>query len=46
MAYVHNHKKRMPVVLKKEDESAWLDTQNKIEAFSFPYSANLLAFPV
>lgn len=46
MAYVHNHKKRMPVVLKKEDESAWLDAQNKIEAFAFPYSSNLLAFPV
>lgn len=44
MAYVHNHKKRMPIVLKKEDESAWLDTKNKIEAFGFPYSANLLAF--
>jgi putative SOS response-associated peptidase YedK len=46
MSFVHNHKKRMPVILKKEDELAWLDTHHKIEDFAFPYSVNVLAFPM
>lgn len=46
MKYVHNSKERMPIMLKKEDENAWLDTSNKVQDFAFPYTANLLAFPV
>ena len=30
MQYVHNHKKRMPVMLKKADEKKWLDNSNQI----------------
>ena len=44
MQYVHNHKKRMPVMLKKSDEAAWLDNSNKISDFAFPYEGNLVAF--
>lgn len=46
MSYVHNHKKRMPVMLKRNDESAWLDSTNKISSFAYPYEANLLAIPL
>ena len=45
MQYVHNNKKRMPVMLNKEDESSWLDSSKKIQDFAFPYSANLIAMP-
>lgn len=44
MKYVHNHKKRMPIMLKKSDELAWLDQSNKIQDFAFPYDGNLIAF--
>lgn len=44
MRYVHNHKKRMPIMLKKIDESAWLDNSNKISEFAYPYEGNLVAF--
>ena len=27
MAIIHNHKKRMPMILKKEEEEIWLDNQ-------------------
>ena len=47
MEYVHNTKKRMPVVINKADESAWLDAANPISEFSFPaYQPNIIAFPV
>ncbi|MNG16283.1 hypothetical protein D3C84_1001790 [compost metagenome] len=46
MSYVHNHKYRMPIMLKRDDESAWLDQSVKIEDFAFPYEGNLVAFPV
>jgi putative SOS response-associated peptidase YedK len=46
MQFVHNYKKRMPVMLRKEDENAWLDSSNKVQDFALPYSANLVAFPV
>jgi len=46
MSYVHNIKKRMPVVLKREDEKAWLDSSIKISEFEFPYEANLKAIPL
>lgn len=45
MQYIHNHKKRMPIILKKEDESAWLDSSNHVKDFGYPYSSNLVAFP-
>lgn len=44
MQYVHNHKKRMPIMLKKNDESSWLDNSNKISEFAYPYEGNLVAF--
>jgi putative SOS response-associated peptidase YedK len=47
MAFVHNMKKRMPVVLKKADEGTWLDSTNTIENFAFPtYNPNLIAFEI
>jgi putative SOS response-associated peptidase YedK len=42
LAEIHNHKKRMPVVLKREEESKWLNHE-PIENFAFPYSADLIA---
>lgn len=42
LAAIHNSKKRMPVVLKREDETRWLQ-QAPIEAFGFPYSVDLVA---
>ena len=46
MEYIHNHKKRMPVILKKEDEAKWLDATNEYQAFAFPYTAELVGFRV
>lgn len=44
MSYIHNHKKRMPVVLKKEDENKWLNPSTKILDFSYPaYDTKLTA---
>jgi putative SOS response-associated peptidase YedK len=45
MKYVHNVKQRMPVMLKKNDEKAWLDNSNLIKDFAYPYQANLIALP-
>lgn len=45
MQYIHNHKRRMPVILNREDEIAWLDAPKKISDFAFPYQAKLIAFP-
>ena len=42
LAEIHNNKKRMPVVLKREEESKWLNHE-PIEHFAFPYSADLIA---
>lgn len=42
LAEIHNSKKRMPVVIKQEDESRWLNHE-PIEKYAFPYSANLVA---
>ncbi len=46
MEYIHNHKKRMPILLKKGDEAAWLDTTNAFQEFAFPYSAEMVSFKV
>jgi putative SOS response-associated peptidase YedK len=46
MQYVHNHKKRMPVLLKIEDEQNWLSGDIPYQQFDFPdYNPHLLAFP-
>lgn len=44
MDYIHNHKKRMPIILKKADELAWLSHELPFEAIAFPYQTNLIAF--
>ncbi|BDU25156.1 SOS response-associated peptidase [Flavobacterium sp. GSB-24] len=43
MSYVHNHKYRMPIMLRSHDESAWLDQSVKITEFAYPYEGNLIA---
>ena len=45
LAEIHNNKKRMPVVLKQEDESKWLQHE-PIEHFAFPYTTDLIALKV
>lgn len=42
MSKIHNTKKRMPVILKKEDEEKWLHGVN-YNQFALPYSVNLVA---
>ncbi|MBG6062035.1 putative SOS response-associated peptidase YedK [Flavobacterium sp. CG_9.1] len=42
MAEIHNHKKRMPIILNPEDENRWLD-QTPIQEFAFPYTVDLVA---
>ena len=42
LATIHNSKKRMPVVLKREDEAKWL-AHEPIQNFAYPYSAHLIA---
>ncbi|WP_432221908.1 SOS response-associated peptidase [Flavobacterium sp. TMP13] len=45
MRHVHNIKKRIPVMLKKEDVNKWLSGSPQISQFAFPYEAPLIAFP-
>lgn len=45
MSKIHNNKKRMPVVLRKEDQINWLAGKN-VEQFSFPYEVELNAIAV
>lgn len=42
MAEIHNINKRMPIILKPEDEIKWLEHQ-PIQEFAFPYEVNLVA---
>ncbi|HSI71334.1 MAG TPA: SOS response-associated peptidase [Gillisia sp.] len=42
MSKIHNNKKRMPVVLKKEDRQLWL-AGTAVENFAFPYDVDLIA---
>ncbi len=42
MAAIHNTKKRMPVVLKRDDEVRWLE-HAPIAEFAFPYEVDLVA---
>lgn len=47
MHYIHNHKGRMPVMLKKGDEKEWLKNNNKIQDFIYPtYNPNLIGFKI
>lgn len=54
MKYIHNsksiktgnlHDARMPILLQKKDEAAWLDQSVKYSEFAWPYEANLTEFP-
>ena len=45
MAEIHNNKKRMPIILKREDRNSWLSGET-LESFQFPYSINLKAEPI
>ncbi len=42
MAKIHNIKKRMPIILKPEDEIKWLEHAD-YKKFAYPYSVNLVA---
>lgn len=42
MSRIHNNKKRMPVVLRKEDRNRWL-SGGEVSNFSFPYEVELEA---
>lgn len=42
MATIHNIKKRMPIILRPQDEQNWLN-QESVENFAFPYEVNLIA---
>lgn len=43
MQYVHNHKKRMPILLNRNDEASWLDHSVSISEFAYPYEAKIIA---
>jgi len=43
MAEIHNKKKRMPIILKPDDEAAWLAGAD-FKQFAFPYETDLQAF--
>lgn len=45
MAYIHSTKKRMPVIVHREDEQRWLQHAIEPKALAFPYDVPLLAFP-
>ncbi|MCM4157591.1 SOS response-associated peptidase [Gramella sp. AN32] len=42
MGEIHNNKKRMPIVLHKQDRKKWL-TSEDYSAFAFPYETDLVA---
>lgn len=47
MKYIHNHKRRMPVMINIGDESTWLDNSNDIQDFAFPnYKPRLIGFKI
>ncbi|WGF91747.1 hypothetical protein [Aequorivita marisscotiae] len=45
MAEIHNNKKRMPIILKKENRNDWLKGE-ALEKFQFPYELDLKALAV
>lgn len=42
MSEIHNIKKRMPIILKQEDENDWLDGKS-LNDFALPYQVDLIA---
>ena len=46
MQYVHNTKKRMPVILKPEDEAHWLAGTQPLEYYAYPYERALVSFAI
>ncbi|MBF6608216.1 MAG: SOS response-associated peptidase [Flavobacterium sp.] len=47
MQFIHNTKKRMPLILNPNDELEWLDPRREPEEFGFPnYKPNIIAFAV
>lgn len=44
MTYIHNTKNRMPIVLQKGAEAAWLDASIPVEQFKHNYQAKLVGF--
>ncbi len=42
MSEIHNSKKRMPIILKREDEQKWLK-KDSLQNYAFPYSVELSA---
>lgn len=42
MSEIHNIKKRMPIILKQEDENDWLDGR-ELNYFALPYQVDLIA---
>ena len=46
MTYIHNHKMRMPIIIKREDHQKWLDPKSDISEFAYPkYDTSIVAFP-
>ena len=45
MSKIHNTKQRMPIILNRQDEHAWLNG-NDYKKYKFPYSQNLIATPI
>lgn len=45
MCEIHNTKQRMPVILREDDEDAWLNGLD-YHKFKFPYSTDLVATPI
>ncbi len=45
MSKIHNHKKRMPVLLQDQDHQKWLKGK-KFTEFAFPYDVELTAVPL
>lgn len=47
MRFIHNHKERMPVMLKFSDEHEWLNPENNINNFAYPnYNCKLQGYKV
>jgi len=45
MSYIHNHKKRMPIIINRADQQSWLDSKVNIQEFAYPnYNQSLVAF--
>ena len=46
MEYIHNHKKRMPIILHQKDELNWLNGNINVNDLAYPkYDVNLIAMP-